>query len=74
MSYQELILILAAMASMSLIAAIYYINKYKRLSGNAVTMCKELMMIRKQLYNESNEEANGYVVNTFTTIKTKNDK
>ena len=60
---QEMILML--ITSALLLAAAYYVNKYKRLSCNATTMCRELLKIRRQLYDESQEEAGEYINNAI---------
>lgn len=71
MSNPYIVVMLIAITSILLISALYYVNKYRRMAYNAIVVCRELILIRKQLYNENNEEANDFVNKTFNNIKAK---
>lgn len=74
MNVQDLIIIAALIATVALLVGLYYTTKYRKLTDKAMAMCRELIQIRRKLYNDSKEEANGYVIEVFTGIKSKNEK
>ncbi len=74
MNAQDFIIICSLIAFAVLLVGLYYTTRYKQLTNRAMTMCRELIRIRRKLYHESREEANGYVAEVFTGIKSKNEK